>query len=130
MSIKIIPTGVPFIPDSRSVSAVVIVPELPITESQVVAFFKARAKSLQTSTGRNLATVELIASAYGNQAGESEQVAWRVYVDGAGSVTSGVTLDDALEQIQTRAKPENIAASLRAEAANLLAKANALSASK
>jgi hypothetical protein len=122
---KIIPSGVPFVPEGRNAETLA-----PITEAQCAAFFKARAKQLQKASGSNLAHVELQAGAYGNSAGESEVLTWRVYVDGAGSVTSALSLDDACEQIEARAKPENIAAALRAEAANLMSKAAYITRSK
>ena len=97
-----------------------------ITEAQCVAFLKARAMQLQQSTGRNLATVELCVSAFGGAAGESQVLMWRAYVDGAGSITNANTLAEACAAVKALATPENIAKTLRAEAAALIAKADAL----
>jgi hypothetical protein len=128
MSIKVIPTGVPFIPDSRSVSAAVIVPEARITEAQCVAFLTQKAREIKAKFGaKEYAVAELQIAFYGSETADPIVTA-RVSSGGLETIYSAPTFEQAMSEAGENS-PEVRAAKKRKQAEALIAEAEKLEAS-
>jgi hypothetical protein len=100
---------------------------VPITEAQVVAFLIERAKTVQTLFGKDqYAKVSLNVLVYGIDCGNAApEITFTIGSQGLYKNYNGSTFDDAVNNAGEQS-PENVAQQKRAEAARLIAEADAL----
>jgi hypothetical protein len=124
---KISPSGVAHVADGPNAGTQPAPSK--ITEAQVIEWLSSFARQLRDESRRALGQVEIHAMAYDETCGVPRtEIKFRAYIDGVGSVTDALTLANACDHVLALATPENIAAKLRADAATLIAKADALTA--
>ena len=121
MSIKIIPSGVPFVPEGRSAEA-------PITEAQCVAFLAQKACEIKAQFGsQHYAVAELQVAFYGSET-EDPIVKARVSCAALETIYSAPTFEQAMSEAGDNS-PAIRANRKRKQADALLAEADALESS-